>query len=623
MAEIQSTIALNIGSQRVSMAVFDPTKSGGLVLKGYDSETILADPATESTRTAQIGLAVGELAKRLKVSRTRARYAVSGGSVFTRFVKLPPLDADDIEQLVKFEAQQHIPFPLEEVVWDYEVVESNGEKEVVIVAIKADALEELNETVNEHGLDTLEVDAAPMALFNAFRAAYPQVQEPVLLVDIGAKSSDLIYIEGQRFYTRSATTGGATVTAAISREFNISFAEAEAHKVSGGFISMGGAHTQELDEASAALSTSIRNAMTRLVTEIPRTTNHYRSQQGGNAPVRVFLAGGGANLPYTKEFFEEKLKLPVEYFNPLSVVSLGKSVNAEAVSRDAHLMGELVGLGLRGAGKTSVNIDLVPSKVQAYRDGEKRKPFLIGAAAVFLGGLAIWGLLNTLSAASATAKAESMTNTKLHLGEYADQIDGLLKKQATLVGVANQFSGLEKQRGYWFDLLSEVQAAFSSDAVWIVDIEPVSSYDPFAPKADKSGKSLIRNEFQATAYGQSSLDARESASSGKTTTKASAQKVDPDAAPTANAIRIKGFWRENPRSQTIVYDLLARLKEKPGHFKFVFPAPPPAKNAKVVKDAPKTVEVELIKQLESKLPEGEFAAPFEIVLPLVSEVPVK
>src|SRR5687768_7046341 len=101
MADNQSSIALNIGSQRVSMAVFEPSKSGNsLVLKAYDSEVVLADPATEPSRPAQVSFAISQLAQRLKAGKGKVRYAVSGQSVFTRFVKLPPLGDDDIEQLV-------------------------------------------------------------------------------------------------------------------------------------------------------------------------------------------------------------------------------------------------------------------------------------------------------------------------------------------------------------------------------------------------------------------------------------------------------------------------------------------------------------------------------------------
>lgn len=91
------------------MAVFEPSKSGGLVLKAYDTESILADPSTEASRPAQIAFAIGQLTQRLKAGKSKVRYAVAGQSVFTRFVKLPPLDDDNIEQLVTFEAQQHVP----------------------------------------------------------------------------------------------------------------------------------------------------------------------------------------------------------------------------------------------------------------------------------------------------------------------------------------------------------------------------------------------------------------------------------------------------------------------------------------------------------------------------------
>ncbi len=120
MADNQTTVALNIGSQRIGMAVFEVSKNGSLVLTAYDSESIVADPALDASRISQTRVAIADLAQRLKVGKTKARYAISGQSVFTRFVKLPPLQDDNIEQFVTFEAQQHVPFPLAEVVWDYE-----------------------------------------------------------------------------------------------------------------------------------------------------------------------------------------------------------------------------------------------------------------------------------------------------------------------------------------------------------------------------------------------------------------------------------------------------------------------------------------------------------------------
>ena len=256
------------------MAVFEPAKNGGLILKGYDSTSILADPAAEMARLPQIKLAISELAERMKVSKAKVRYAISGQSVFTRFVKLPPIEEENIDQLVAFEAQQHVPFPIDEVIWDWVAIDSGGiEKEVALVAIKGDALNEINDVVGETGLGTEEVDASPLALYNAFKFSYPDEQDPVLLVDIGAKATTLVYLEGKRVFTRSLNVGGVAITTAIAKEYGISFAEAEAQKITNGLVSLGGGHTEQLDEPSAALATVIRSAMNRLPSEIARTNN--------------------------------------------------------------------------------------------------------------------------------------------------------------------------------------------------------------------------------------------------------------------------------------------------------------------------------------------------------------
>ena len=623
MADSQSSIALNIGSQRVSMAVFEPSKSGGLVLKAYASETILADPATEASRPAQVGYAITQLSQKLKAGRSKVRYAVAGSSVFTRFVKLPPLGDDDVEQLVTFEAQQHVPFPLDEVAWDYEILESAGEKEVVIVAIKADSLDELNESVTSTGLSTAEVDVAPMALYNAFRAAYSNVSDPVLLIDIGAKTSDLLYIEGKRFFTRSVAMGGAAVSTAISKEYGVPFAEAEAHKTQSGLVALGGGHTEQLDETTAALAMTIRNTLGRLPAEIARTTNYYRSQHGGNAPKLVVLAGGGANLPYTKEFFEEKLHLPVEFFNPISAVSVGKNVDTDKLGREAHLMGELVGLGLRSIGKSSINIDLVPTKVQAARTADKQKPFFIGAAALFLGGLAAWGVLNMLAANKAEQETAALNEQKETLEGIATPIQTQFKKQEQLVALANQYTSTEDDRTFWLDLLQELKAGMASDAVWITDLEPLFDYNP--TEAEKKGKQVVKADFPTANYGVSSLEnvKVETGAKGKVVKGAPAA---PEITPTANAVRIKGFWRDNPRAGNLVYDLLKRLRADPQHFKFEAMTVP-AKDAKgVVKGKSELVSLkdeQIVKQLESAPAAEDFAAPFELIIPLSREVPIK
>lgn len=622
MAETPTSVAINIGSQRISVAVFEESKTGGLVLKAFDSESISADPSLEASRISQTQVALSDLAARLKLGKTKARYAISGQAVFTRFVKLPALQDDNIEQLVTFEAQQHVPFPLDEVVWDYELIESAAEKEAVLVAIKSESLDEINNAVNEAGIGTTEVDVAPMALYNAFRAAYGQLDESVLLIDIGAKTSNLLYIEGSRFFTRSIPVGGASITAAIAKEYNVSFAEAEHQKVSNGLVALGGGHTEQLDDAIAALAMVIRNALTRLPAEIARTTNYYRSQHGGSAPRRIILAGGGANLPYTLEFFHEKLNLPVEYFNPAVNLVVGKGVDPEALQREAHTMGELIGLGLRGIGKSSINIDLVPAVVEQARAADRRKPLLIAAAAILLGGTAIWAALQHVSAKAAADSERTMTEQRDTLAPIKADIDQLLKREQKLRELGSSWVSLESDHVFWMDLLSELSQTFASDAVWITSLEPLSGYNPLIQSSDNKqpskaglGKSVVKDDFATSTYGNSAL---------------AVEKADQPLV--ANALRLKGYWRKNPKNQDVVSILLKNLKEKTTCFSFsatpVAEEPPAGRTRRPAPRGNATAEPvdlsdEQILDITISGDPGEFGLPFEITLPLARPVTVR
>lgn len=613
MADTQTTVALNLGSQRISMAVFETSKSGGFILKGFETDTIIADPAFEASRESQIRVALDEMIEKLNISKSKVRYAIAGQSVFTRFVKLPPLQDDNIEQIVTFEAQQHVPFPINEVVWDYEMIEGGDEKEVVIVAIKEDALDEINDTVTEAGLSTLEVDVAPMALYNAYRYAYGTPDEPTLVIDIGAKTSNLLYIEGKRFFTRSVAIGGASISAAIAKEYNITFPEAEHQKITNGLVALGGGHTETMDESLAALAMVIRNALTRLPAEIARTTNYYRSQHAGNTPRKVLLAGGGANLPYTLEFFQEKLGINVEFFNPLGQIVIGKGVNVDIISREAHTMGELVGLGLRGIGKSTINIDLVPSAVELARAESKRKPFLIAAAALLVVGFSAWAAFQFIAAGKAEDRKVTMSDTRDTLAPVEAQIRKLLKTEEELARVADSYTKVEADHAFWFDLMGELNGAFASDSVWLTEMIPLYDYNPVSPQAagapKPSPRPVVKSDF-ANAQGNSSSVSEPPAPP------AGGRPNQPQTAPAANAMLIKGFWRDNPLTQNIVSDRLKRLRENSASFRFTAKAP----NGK---DVPLSDEQIILKLSSSGDKEGDLAFPFEIIIPLARPVAVK
>ena len=223
MAEYKTTVALEIGAQSVTMGVFTPAGKG-YALSRYARKDVLLDPVEEGMRMDYVSNAISELVTELKVKGSDVRNVVSGQQVFMRFIKLPALDMDDISEQVGYEAQQHIPFPIEDIVYSYQVLgeREEGEQEVLLVAIKKDVLDNLNEQVEGNSLRTRSVDCSITSLYNAYRISYPDdAEDSVIILDIGAKTTDILFAEGERFFTRSVTAAGSFITNSIAREFNI------------------------------------------------------------------------------------------------------------------------------------------------------------------------------------------------------------------------------------------------------------------------------------------------------------------------------------------------------------------------------------------------------------------
>ena len=147
MAAATRILSLNLGSQTIALGEFRAQPSGGLVLQNYRLHETSVDTATEGMRYTHLAPTLRELLDQLEIkTTTNVNYAVPGQSVFARFVKLPSVDEEKIERIIGFEAQQNVPFPIDEVVWDYQLVGGGTDEQiqVVLVAIKADLLDEIN-----------------------------------------------------------------------------------------------------------------------------------------------------------------------------------------------------------------------------------------------------------------------------------------------------------------------------------------------------------------------------------------------------------------------------------------------------------------------------------------------
>lgn len=472
MAEKKSVLTLNLGSQRVGMARFGIGGKGSLMLKEYNFAELPGDPTVDGTRRFALNEAIRQLGAAMKAADSEVNYAVPGQFLIAKFVKLPSLAEDQVEKIVGFEAQQAVPFPLNETVWDYQLMgRTGGEMEVGIVAIRSEHLGDLNAAVEGAGLAVHIVDAAPVALYNAFRYNYPEAEGCSLLIDLGARTTNLIFIEGRRAFISSFQTGGASLSQSIAKEMGMDYDTAEHRKVAEGFVNLGGNYEDHEDPEIDAMSKVIRNALSRIHGEIVRRTNAYRQQQGGSAPSMAYLAGAGASLPYVKEVIEEKLRVPVEYFNALKNVGVGPKVDVERVSSEAHTLGELVGLALREM-SCPMELDLAPKAVQDRRDVGTRKPFLIAAAAALFATLfGVW-IYNSRAAAS---YEKEMTKVQQRIAPLSSADAAIKKAEADEKSYADRATVLATaiaDQKYWVGMFDTLNNLLKDDQIWIVQITP-------------------------------------------------------------------------------------------------------------------------------------------------------
>ena len=480
MATATRIFSLNLGSHTVGLAEFHAQPNGGLVLNGFRLREILADPANESARNAQIAGALREMMRELQIKGGPVNYATAAQSVFARFVKLPAVEEEKIERIISFEAQQNVPFPIDEVVWDYQLVGGGADEQiqVVLVAIKADLLEAVNAAVESTGLRTAIVCVATMALYNAFRYSYSDFPGCSLLVDIGARTTNLLFIEPGKIFSRSIAIGGASISSAIAKEFNEPIGAAEFRKKRDGFVSLGGAYAEPADPEVARVSKIVRSTMTRLHAELMRSISHYRAQQQGAAPERLFLCGGSASIPYMREFFQEKLQVPIEFFNPLRNVAVTGAVDTAEVAKSAHLLGELVGLALRSATTCPMELNLRPASVVRRHQLERRRPFFVAAAACFILGLLGWGVYFWRAShlvEGATARLEEKVDA---LRRIDSQMATVRKQTASLDTLSAPLVAAINDRGFWLQIVEELNTRLPKQHIWITELVATSGGKP-------------------------------------------------------------------------------------------------------------------------------------------------
>jgi type IV pilus assembly protein PilM len=528
----QRIITLSVGSQTVSLAEFRPDpKKGTLRLHGFDSRDFLPDPAADATRVSQAALLMGELVESFKAKDQPVRLTLPAQSTFSRMVKVPAMGGTELAETISHEAKQNIPYPLEEVIWDYRTVfeTENHDPEVLIVAAKTDLLEEWTGMLHSAKLRPECIELSNIALLNAFRYNYGEPDGCSLLIDLGARTTNLLFIEPGKFFLRTISSGGSNLTASVAKEFGEPFSAADARKLSDGFIGQGSNFAEPPDPDHAKLAKVLRNAATRLHAEVARSVSFYRSQQAGAAPQRVFLCGGGSSMQLMVEFWEEKLGIPVERFNPLRCIGVTPPSKAAHLAKFAPLLGEHVGLALQKLLNCPVSMNLLPPAIRRKSAIGQYTLATALAAACVCAPMMAWGVHLKNATALASAKASALAPEIEEAKKWEKEIKAVRDKiQLTL----NQSAPIEKaarDRRYWVSVLDSIHSCLPKELIWVTSLG-----------IEKPSPAQAAGDTQAPSPSAS----------------ANAPK------PGASRVILRGFFLENPRGVDIVDEFGLALSYK-------------------------------------------------------------
>ena len=341
----RSLVGLDIGSSSVKAVEATPTEDGFELLRvgtaPVPPESIVQGAFLNS------GAIVDAIRAALEDGRIRAQdvcTAVAGHSVIVKKIALPRMSQEELEESIRWEAEQYIPFDVNEVNLDFQILsEAEGEEQmdVLLVAVKKDLIDDYVQVLGEAGLKPAIIDVAAFAVQNAYELNYGTSEEVTALVHIGAQTVHIDVVQaGMPLFTRDISAGGNQYTEEIQKVLSLGFEEAERMKIGGGSEEEQEVVPQEVEEA-------IRGVTENLVGEIARSIEFFSATAAGNDVSRAVLSGGGAQVPGLDKAFHERTGLPVSMMNPLARMRPNKRFDPEFLEELGPRLGVGIGLALR------------------------------------------------------------------------------------------------------------------------------------------------------------------------------------------------------------------------------------------------------------------------------------
>jgi type IV pilus assembly protein PilM len=428
---------------------------------------ILTQP--DANPTELIAEALKQFLSRNVVRDARVAVSVSGQSGLARFIKLPPVEARKIPDIVRYEARQQIPFDLNDVIWDYQRMGGGAEEEgfvleteIGLFAMKRDAVFRALEPFREAGIEVDIVQLTPLALYNyvLFDQLHdlppPDEYDPenppesVVVVSLGTDASDLVVTNGYRVWQRSVPLGGSHFTKALTKDLKLTFAKAEHLK-----------RNATTAQDPKAVFQAMRPVFNDLQTELQRSLGYFTNIDRAAKISRVIALGNAFKLPGLRRYLAQSLGFDIQRVEAFRGLIGPEVLGTPAFKENILSFGVCYGLVLQALGLGGLKTNLLPREISRDRLIREKKPWAVAAAALIM-------LACSVSFASYSLQLGTVNEGMWKTAEdgatrVSGQSDTLKKRAETAVGMFRDTENIGKHlvsnvegRTRWLALLRAI-----------------------------------------------------------------------------------------------------------------------------------------------------------------------
>ncbi len=433
--------AIDIGSNSLK-ALHLSTEGDTVEVIGFDhiqhGKIVTGAGVRAAERDELVALTFRQFVEQNNLGKDEVIISVPSQNSFARFVNLPPVEEKRIPEIVKFEAVQQIPFDINDVQWDWQLMTEadSPDKKVGIFAIKNEVVNSALEHFGRENIQVGYVQMAPMALYNYVLYDRDDLvdsdDEATVVLNIGAENTDLVVCTSSTVWQRCILIGGNAFTRAIADTFKLNFEKAEKLK-----------RTAPMSKYARQIFQAMRPVFTDLATEVQRSLGFYRTSNPNTKLTKVIALGGGTKMRGLLKYLQQTVEIPVERPDSFKKLMISSGVSVPKFHENVSDFGIVYGLGLQAMDLGRIESNLLPRGIARSMAWASKARYFIAAAGLIL-------LVSVL--AFARALFDNAT--------YADKSD-IRREHTSLIEMAREAkSNTEREKSAGSDYEERIQKEF-------------------------------------------------------------------------------------------------------------------------------------------------------------------